>query len=310
MKKLLLITIYILSVTALQSQERYFVTASSGLIIREAPNINSTRIGKLPYGSTVELLETTEIKLQIIDNGEPIDGFWVKMKFNNSPFIVSESKKDLGYDREGYVFSEFLEKLNKASIKTIEIDSVKFQSLYIPTKSSNMIKIISEKETKKLLKGKVKWKDVENIGCVIDEITLDNGQILKINQKSNDYNFIAYYPKEEIIIFEGGHASEFSISIKTGESLETTGVPDYIVESPNKKIRLNGWFSGQECSVYFFQKKVGNRYMYLADFERGNENYGSDLCYFNKFCWLNDQEFMYSSTENGEQKYYIGEIAK
>jgi len=313
MNKILTISIYILTVFVVQSQELYFNTASSGLNIREEPSINSKKIGKLPYGSTVELLETTKIKLQIIDDEETINGFWVKIKFSNFPFIVSEREEDLGHDKEGYVFSGFIEKLNKASVETIEIDSLKFQSLYIPSKPLNKIKITSEKEAEKLLVSKVKWKDVEDIGWTIDEIILDNGQVLNINQKSNDNYFIAYYPTEAIIVFEGGHGSEFSISIKTGESLETVGNPEYIIESPNKKIRLNGWFPGQECSSYFFQEKIGDTYRYLTDFGWGSEEFGENICYFNKFCWLNDKEFMYcytdhSTNENGVLKYYIGTI--
>lgn len=315
-KKTVFICIYLISVFVAQSQELYFNTAANGLNIRVEPNLNSKKIGKLPYGSTIEVIETTKIKLQIRDNEEIINGVWVKVRFNNFPFIISKREEDLVRDGEGYVFSKFIEKLNKASIKITEIDSSKFYSLYIPPKSSNRIKITSEKEAEKLLKRKVKWKDFEYLGRVIDEITLENGQILNINQESNDFSFIAYYPMEDILLFEEGHSSEFSISIKTGESLVTVGNPEYIVESPNKKFRLNGWFPGQECSVYFFQKKVENRYIYLADFERGNENFGSDLCYFNKFCWLNDQEFMYCYTdysvdsENGVKKYFIGQINK
>lgn len=314
MKKIIFISICTLIVFTVQSQETYFVTASSGLIIRDAPSVSSNRVGKLPYGSTVEVLETTKIKHQIIDNGETIDGLWLKVKFNNFPFKVSE-EEDYSFEEEGYVFNKYIEKLNKASIKTIEIDSLKFYSLYIPPKTLQTIKITSEKEVEKLLASRVTWKEVENLGLTINEIILDNGQILNINQKTHDYSFIAYYPTEEVLLFEGGHSSEYSISIKTGESIETAGNPEYIVESQNKKLRLNGWFPGQECSSYFFQEKVGDSYTYLVNYGWASDEFGENVCYFNKFCWLNDHEFMYcytdySSNENGEQKYYTGKIVK
>lgn len=313
--KIIFISFFMLSVFVVQSQATYFTKASSGLIIRDAPSVNANRIGKLPYGSLVELLETTEIKLQIIDDGDTIDGVWVKVKFQNFPFVVSETEA-YEFEGEGYVFNKFIEKLNKARIETKEIDSLKFHSLYIQPNPSNTIKITSEKEAENLLASKVKWKQIENLGWVIDEVILDNGQILNINQKTHDYGFRAYYPSEEILLFVGGHESEYSISLKTGESIETAGNPELIVDSPSKNSRLNGWFSGQECVFYFFQEKIGNDYRYVVDFGWGSDNYGKNICYFQKFCWLNDQEFMYYQTdyavdqENGEKKYFIGQIIK
>ena len=237
------------------------------------------------------------------------------MKFSNFPFIVSNSKVYKN-DGVGYIFSCFIEKMNKATIETKTIDSLTFYKLYKTQKPSNRIKITSEKEAEKLLVSRVKWKNVQYLGWTIDEIILDNGQKLYINQKSNDSNFVAYYPTEGIIVFEGGHSSEFSISIKTGESLETVGNPASISESPNSRIRLNGWFPGQECSSYFFQEKTGGTYKYLVDFGFGTVEFGDDVCYFNKFCWLNNQEFMYSYTaysnggENSYEKYAISQIIK
>ncbi|NRD20048.1 SH3 domain-containing protein [Winogradskyella eckloniae] len=306
MKKLIFIGIYVLNFFVLQSQELYFNTALSGLNIREEPKIDSKKIGKLPYGSVVKLLDITDIKLQIKDNDETLNGVWVKIKFQNFPFIISESKKDVQFENEGYVFSAFIEKLNKASIEITEIDSLKFYSHYVPPKPSNRIKITSKQEAEQVLEGKVKWTQSAFNGRVIDEIILDSGQILKINQVSNDFSFIAYFPTEEIILFEGGHASDFSISTKTGETLKTVGNPEYIIESPSKKIRLNGFFGGQECSHYFFQVKTGDTYTYLTAFNH-------DLCYYDKFYWLNDQEFIYSETSyattvNGNQIYYLGKI--
>jgi hypothetical protein len=314
MKLLLFITLYFLNDLALQSQEKYFTKAPSGLNVRVAPSVTSNKIGKLPYGSILELIELTKIKLQIIDDGVTIDGYWVKVKFQNFPYIVSDREEDLAYNGEGYVFSEFIEKLNKVNIKTIEIDSSKFQSLYIPSKLSSIIKITSEEEAEKLLNGKVTWKNMVSLERVIDEIILDNGQVLKSTLEKDELSFIGYYPTEGIIVYEGGHGSTVSISIKTGESLETAGDPEYIIESPNKKMRLNGWFPGQECSSYFFQEKKGDTYRYLTDFGFGSDQFGENVCYFNKFCWLNDREFMYCYTdysgEKGDEKYFIGKIIK
>jgi hypothetical protein len=296
-----------------QNNEVYFVTAPNGLILRNAPNSNSNRIGKLPYGTTLKVLETTKIKHHVIDNGKELNGVWVKVKFSNFPFAISN--KNLGYDGVGYVFNQFIEKLNKATIESKPIDSLHFYSLYKESKILNRVKITSQVEAEELLDSKVKWIDSEYSGTrTIDQIILDSGQKLKINQMSNDYVFVAYYPSEEIIVFEGGHSSDFSISIKTGESLETVGNPNAIVESPDKSIRLNGWFPGQECMDYFIQEKKDDTYTYLVNFGWGSSVFEENLCYYKKFCWLNNQEFIYSyiSYSGGKAKeaYVICKINK
>ena len=290
--------------------ELYFTIATSGLIVRKEPGIASKRIGKIPYGSIVELLEETDLKLQITDNGLPVDGFWVKIKFNNYPYKIIESD-EYKFTGEGYVFSEFIEKLEKASIVTSELDSIKFNALYKSSLTAKLVKVTSQKEIEHLLGSKVKWKNSEIVDrYVIDEIRLNDQQTLRFIP--DDLGLIAYYPSEEVLLFEEGHGGEFTISLKTGESLETVGNPEQIVASPTKKFRLNGWYSGQECSHYFFQKKSGDHYLYLVDFGWGSEKYGESICYFNKFCWLNDGEFLYAfidhSSGKAKESYYRGQI--
>lgn len=314
MKQLFFIIISLFALISIQSQEKYFTKASSGLIVREKPSTTSKRIGKLPYGSVVKLLENTGLQHKVIDNKDTIYGKWVKIKFDNFPYIVSKLN-DYKFEEEGYVFNGYIEKLHKASITYAEIDSVTFFSKYKQLITPDLVKISSQKEIEKLLSSRLKWKDVEYVGWTINEIILGNGQRLKINQKSNDYELVAYYPEEEILLFEGGHTSDFAISIKTGESLETVGNPEYIRESPNKKFRLNGWFPGQECSSYFFQEKTGDTYTYLIDFGWGSDKNGENVCYYNKFYWINDGKFMYSYTDhsvsNGtRERYFIGELKK
>tara|TARA_R110002012_G_scaffold75765_3_gene191349 strand:- start:360 stop:1217 length:858 start_codon:yes stop_codon:yes gene_type:complete len=279
------------------------VNASSGLIIREQPNADANRIGKLPYGSIVNILENTNLKLQITDKGEVIDGEWVKVKFQNFPYIITKTK---AFKDEGFVFSGYLEKLEKAKIETIEIDSLRFYKLYKASKRLKQEKLTSIAKVEKVLASTVKWQFHNVADNTMDHIILDNDQVLQINQDANDVTFSAYYPKERILLFEGGHSSDFSISLKAGESLETVGNPEYIIVSPHKKYRLNGYFGGQECSSYFFQEITGDTYKYLASFNNVS-------CYIYKFYWLNDQEFVYcdasfATPEKGEQNYYLGKI--
>jgi len=67
-------------------------------------------------------------------------------------------------------------------------------------------------------------------------------------------------------LFEGGHSADFSVDLKTGTAdVDSVGNPSYIVYSTDKQFRLNGYFPGQECSVYFIQQKSGQGYTYYTE---------------------------------------------
>lgn len=59
------------------SQEVYYVTAPSGLILRNEPN--GKRFGKIPYGSSVEVTKKLA-PFSVTDNGKVVNGNWVKIK--------------------------------------------------------------------------------------------------------------------------------------------------------------------------------------------------------------------------------------
>lgn len=94
MKKITSIFLLLISIS-LFSQEMIFVIAPSGLIVREAPNKNAKRIGKLENNTQVYIVEKTEITLQTKDDGKIINGNWIKIK-------------DFKNDIKGYVFDGFL----------------------------------------------------------------------------------------------------------------------------------------------------------------------------------------------------------
>ncbi len=100
---LLILTNYIFG------QQIQYVNADNGLIVREKPNTGSERIGKLEYGTRVDILKETEIELTIKDGNENISGKWVEIQ-------------EIDGNHKGYVFNGFLTS-NRLS-KRIEI---KFQ---------------------------------------------------------------------------------------------------------------------------------------------------------------------------------------
>lgn len=304
MQKVFFFCLMCLNTIIVQSQDMCFVNATNGLIIREQPKTNAKRIGKLPYGSLVEVINKTNVDLQISDQGKVIKGEWFKVKFQNYPYLILENNEE--YIDKGYVFSGYLEPLEKAKIKTTIVDSLEFFKSY-KLSENKIIKIESQQEVEKLLGTKVTWKNVEFYGRQIDKIQLKNKQLLTINQDSFDCSFTAFYPTENIMLFEGGHSIDFSINIDTGELTETTGNPDYIIDSPNKTYRLNGWFGGQECSSYFIQKRKNDAYNYLVGFD-------DVICEIIKFYWLSDTEFLfsvkdYSDASNLKETYMKGQIS-
>lgn len=302
-----------LSLTSLWSQEYHFSNAPNGLVLREQPTVNSKRIGKLPYGALAQIIEETAVTYQVTEGDNTIKSIWVKVKYDNFPFI-DKNVEGYQWDKTGYVVKHYLQKFKKAYVTIEEIDRTTFDKLYKEPIPYEPIKFTDFEDVKKILSHRTQWVDSDWLELeALSKIFLPNGQILDIDATAVDFGFVAYYPSEEILLFEGGHSSDFSISIRTGESLETVGNPEYIIHSPSGKYRLNGWFPGQECSSYFFQEKIEDEYTYITAFAEGTETMGSDLCYFKKFAWLNDGKFIYSYptySKEEEGKYFIGEINK
>lgn len=301
-------------------QEMFFVTAPNGLICRAAPSSDSDRMGNIPYGSLVELIETTNVHYEMVDNDEIISGSWVKIRVSYTCYLFSllDKKKFQNENTwaQCYVFDGYLESLNKATVREEKLTKNQFNQLQKKASSANtkLEKIEDFDSIKSALGNRATWiMAVHDEVLLLDSFTLSNGKRYQINQESNDYGVVAYYPSEEVLLLNGGHDSDFSISLKTGEVLETVGNLEYIINSPNKKIRLNGFFPGQECSSYFFQEINNGDFKYLVDFGWGSI-YGNQVCYFASFAWLDDTSFVYSymdyssNSESGEMIYCKGEI--
>lgn len=76
-------------------QQTQYVNAENGLFIREKPDKNSERTGKLEYGTSVRIIQNTEIELKIKDGEEEISGKWVEIQ-------------EIEGDQSGYVFNGYL----------------------------------------------------------------------------------------------------------------------------------------------------------------------------------------------------------
>ncbi|GAA0718342.1 hypothetical protein GCM10009430_16320 [Aquimarina litoralis] len=314
------ITICILTYVSGNAQNDFFVTAKNGLNVRSEDNLSAKKVAKIPYGVIVQKIADTDREMTIIDNGIEITGKWVKIKYNNYPYIISNESDT--YEKEGFVFDGYLKKNeNDAIITSSRIPKTEYDELF--KKASKPIekskKIGDLDSIKTILKNRVEWvTQFENEDYKredqIKSITISNGQKLILNEFfSEEIGFSkgwsGYYPAYDILVLEGGHTSDRTFSIKTGETEGTIGNPDYFVHSPQKTIRLNGIFGGQECISYFFQRKVKGEFEYLTAFDMID-----DHCIIKEFYWINETSFIYRtkyySTDeiHGETNCFKGQI--
>ncbi|MFV0143929.1 SH3 domain-containing protein [Empedobacter falsenii] len=87
------------------SQEIYQVIAQEGLTIRTAPN--GKRVGKIPYGYPVKILEKGEA-FSIKDSGKAKSGNWVKIDISSSKLILDEGVNEAVLQNDLYTFSGYL----------------------------------------------------------------------------------------------------------------------------------------------------------------------------------------------------------
>ena len=311
----LLTKIYILLLfSSVYAQEYYFVNAENGLNVRSESNLSSIKIAKIPFGILVQKISNTNNKMTIDDDGKKITGHWVKIKYENYPYLVSKDTK--AFETEGYVFDGYLKKvIDDSIINRSQISSTEFNEL--KQKSSRQIrkpkKIGSLDSIKNILKNRLEWttefeSEEHKRDDLIKSINTQNGQKLLVNQNTVDYGFAAgwsgYYPEYDILVLEGGHTIDVCFSIQTGETELTIGNPEYIIPSPQNTHRLNGFFGGHECITYFLQKKANDTFTYLTQFDN---NY--DICTFKEFYWVNETTFIYKIiSHKGDAIFFKSEI--
>ena len=313
MKLLTVISLVFLSIN-LYGQDYYFINAEGGLNVRSDSNLSSKKIAKIPFGMIIEKIADTDKELVINDNGKQVKGKFVKIKYNNYPYLVTRATD--ASELEGYVFDGYLKKVNNVDLITVkQIDEVRYRKL--SQKASKKIRkskaIRNLDSIKTILKHRVAWATESERDDVIKSITTENGQKLIFNQNSYDFGFSkgysGYYPEYDILVLEGGHSSDVCFSIKTGETELTIGNPEYMIATPRNTYRLNGYFGGQECISYFFQKNENDKFVYLTDFYSD-----FDICTFKTFYWISETSFIYTTinyrtdSENGTEDYFMGVI--
>lgn len=191
-----------------------------------------------------------------------------------------------------------------------KIDSVSFfeQKAAYPASNDTIAYVSDFEQARELLKGRITfggWNDAEKrVDSLLDDqqvaaIRFNSGDSIPMNKVMSFWDtwFVSYFPSEDLVLFEGGHSSDFSVDLRRGlVGADTAGNPSYIRFSPTKKYRLNGWFPGQECSDYFIEKLVNGNYQYHSPIPT---HIGSDdflLCNITDIFWVSDTEMYFRNT--------------
>lgn len=200
---------------------------------------------------------------------------------------------------------------------TIELlDSVQYyaEKAKVNYKPDKIEKIIDFAKAKKMLNGVVEFIEGEHyVGY--RRILFRNGDTY--TDRYEEEGFVAYYPTEDIILFEGGHTSDVSFNLKNGQRTVETGNPEYIVTSPNKKFRLNGFYDGQECIFYSIQKSIDGVFQNVIPLNNAFiRNDRINLCRLKEAFWTDENTLFVAEQlyDNGEAavtpKYYKVSIIK
>ncbi|CAL2081476.1 SH3 domain-containing protein [Tenacibaculum sp. 190524A02b] len=180
MNKIILIILVLTACSSFYGQEIRYVNADNGLIVREKPNKNSKRLGKFKYAEKIEVQEKTGIKFSIVDNGEKINGSWLKVQgsMDNKPI-------------KGYVFSGFL--TGKELKKRLEI---KFNSFIVELDNVELLENL--KALKKIQKDTVK------LSLDLSE-TPENKYLKIIQKKYKKVEVFQQYENSITIMDKGPH---------------------------------------------------------------------------------------------------------
>jgi hypothetical protein len=181
----------------------------------------------------------------------------------------------------------------------VEFEIVKIDSAHYfaakrraPTPLPTPEKITDLRQAKEMLAGLVRWVDGIEREDIVDGLIARNGK--KADEYHEEGGFVAYYPQEDIVLLEGGHTSDVSFDLTTGETTGDAGNPENVLFSPSRLHRLNGWFGGQQCYTWFIQTKTGAKYRKTVqlgkEFEAAT---GVWLCTLDDVFWLSDTELYF-----------------
>ena len=122
-----------------------------------------------------------------------------------------------------------------------------------------------------------------------DELEIRDGNNKYLTSINLMYSgFIAYYPDDNVLYFEGGHNTDVVISIDSGAEIYET--PKNRIYSPNGDYRVSSFYNGQEPSS-FIQIKTDSSWKELTNQEDNSDPYLFFMV--RDFHWITDNKFIF-----------------
>lgn len=187
----------------------------------------------------------------------------------NSPAIVAAPLADTiaVHEKKGIWDVVMIEQVDSATYYTARLKTPplpeKYKAITDRKVVSQLLKGIVllgdyDRETEKLVPSDTGW-------VVMDIRPRRGGRISDYNR--DESIFTAYYPDLDILLCEGGHTTDMTFNLTTGETRESTGNPETFVTSPDKSMRLSAVFDGQECSSFYLHYNEGGTYRKVIQLE-------------------------------------------
>lgn len=197
-------------------------------------------------------------------------------------------------------------------IQIEKINAAAFQSAIQQEKRSKKPEKITDfKLVEKQLAGVVDFKELDGY-LLVNKINFRNGTSSGNKDQLEECTFVAYFPSEDILLLEGGHTTDVSFDLKTGQKTYDAGNPDLVITSPSGKYRLNRVFEGQECFYHFIQEKKNGRFQKVFEFDKTfKKDFNKWLCIIEKGFWTDDNTFyfreviQYKETGNVYEYYKV-----
>lgn len=169
-------------------------------------------------------------------------------------------------------------------------------------------------KAQKMLGKRLKVIDIKEEGTDYTlreyEITFKDGTKERLDE---EFGFVAYFPQLEMLLFEGGHTTDHPLDLNNSYNGVTftddypyniiIGNPYYHVVSPDKQLRINGLFDGQDCVMWFLEKwnKQRKSYEYLCALI--DEEHLYNFCYASDWFWINNEKVLFKSDYGGEHRH-------
>jgi uncharacterized protein YgiM (DUF1202 family) len=110
--KMILAIGLVFNILVVTAQQSAYVSAESGLSLRDQPDVSGKILTKLAYGEAIGVLEKTNKQLVVLDAGEKVSGEWVKV----------ETRNHIGYVFDGYLSSEKIAKTIRLKLKDLNVE--------------------------------------------------------------------------------------------------------------------------------------------------------------------------------------------